>query len=233
MPRRQRCVVEGLPHHVTQRGVDRCAAFLSDTDRLTYARLLRDNLGSAGVRVLGWCLMTNHVHLVVLPELADSLALLLRRVHGRYAQYFNVRSGRTGHLWQNRYFACPLGPAHLWSALAYVDCNPVRARMVRTAAEYVWSSAGAHISGRDSMGILDLDWWRKQTIGSDWERYLRGFEFDPELEKCTYSGRPFGDRDLVTSIAERFERSWTRGRPKKKANPSVSQPAQQRLFAAG
>ncbi|MBZ5579217.1 MAG: transposase [Acidobacteriia bacterium] len=98
MPRRQRCVLDGVPHHVTQRGVDRCPVFQADFDRHTYLRLLRDNLADAPVRLLGWCLMTNHVHLIVLPEEADSLGVLLRRVHGRYAQYFNVRAGRTGHL---------------------------------------------------------------------------------------------------------------------------------------
>lgn len=81
MPRRQRCVIEDVPHHITQRGVDRCPVFETETDRLTYLRLLRDHQCESHARLLGWCLMTNHVHLVILPERADSLALLLRRVH--------------------------------------------------------------------------------------------------------------------------------------------------------
>jgi putative transposase len=111
--------------------------------------------------------MTNHVHLVILPERTDSLAMLLRRLHGRYAQYFNVRAGRSGHLWQNRCFACALGPTHVARALAYVDCNPVRARMVERAAEYPWSSAAPHISGEDSARLLDLDWWRASGFKPD------------------------------------------------------------------
>jgi putative transposase len=95
MPRRQRCVLAGVPQHVTQRGVDRCPVFEAHIDRSTYIRLLRENLAPAGVRLLGWCLMTHHVHLVALPETPESLALLLRRLHGRYAQYCNVRCGRT------------------------------------------------------------------------------------------------------------------------------------------
>jgi REP element-mobilizing transposase RayT len=102
---------------VTQRGVDRRETFSADADRETYLQLIRLNLTDSGARVLGWCLMTNHVHLVVMPEREDSLAVLLRRVHGRYAQYYNARYGRSGHLWQNRYFACALGPGHLWAAL--------------------------------------------------------------------------------------------------------------------
>ena len=75
--------------------------------------------------------MTNRVHLILTPVREDSLSVLLRRAHGRYAQCFNARRGRCGHLWQNRYFACPLGPSHLWTALAYVDNNPTRAGLVK------------------------------------------------------------------------------------------------------
>jgi putative transposase len=106
MPRRSRCVLAGVPHHITQRGVDRCVTFSTQEDHQIYLRLLRDNLNDSEVRLLGWCIMTNHVHLVAIPGREDSLAVLFRRVHGRYAQYYNARSGRTGHLWQNRFFAC-------------------------------------------------------------------------------------------------------------------------------
>ncbi len=108
MPRRARCVLPEVACHITQRGVDRCATFCTDDDRQTYLRLLGENLPDAGVRLLGWCLMTNHVHLVAVPRGEESLSVLLRRVHGRYAQYYNARWGRTGHLWQNRFFClCP------------------------------------------------------------------------------------------------------------------------------
>jgi putative transposase len=128
MARRSRCVLPGIPHHITQRGVDRCQTFSIDEDRLTYLRLVRENLSDAGVQLLGWCLMTNHVHLVALPAREDSLSVMMRRVHGRYAQYYNARSGRTGHLWQNRFFACPLGARHLWLPWLMwngIPCAPV------------------------------------------------------------------------------------------------------------
>jgi putative transposase len=83
MPRRARCVLPGVPYHVTQRGVDRQATFSLDEDRHTYLRLLREYLSETDVRVWGWYLMSNHVHLVLLPGREDSLSLLLRRVHGR------------------------------------------------------------------------------------------------------------------------------------------------------
>jgi len=138
--------------------VNRCETFSCDQDRETYLGLLEQNLADAQVSLLDWCLMTNHVHLVGIPGREDSLSVLMRRVHGRYAQYYNARTRRTGHLWQNRFFACVLGPDHLWLALAYVERNPVRAGMVRRAADYAWSSARAHLSGHDERGILDIEW---------------------------------------------------------------------------
>jgi putative transposase len=231
MPRRQRCVLAGVPHHVTQRGVDRCPVFETDSDRSTYTRLLRENLPQAGVRLLGWCLMTNHVHLVALPDSAESLALLLRRVHGRYAQYFNIRSGRSGHLWQNRYFACALGAGHVWRALSYVDRNPVRAGLVASAAEYPWSSAAAHLSGDDPKALLDLEWWRAQSMGPTWHDWLGKPEQDVELEKCTYAGKPFGDDDFVAMVGEHFGRRWTPGRPSQKQ--SAPKAAEMHAYAQG
>jgi REP element-mobilizing transposase RayT len=148
--------------------VDRRAALSVDDDRLTYLRLLRDNLADAEVRILDWRRMANQVHLVAVPQQATSLSVLFRRLHGRYAQYYNAR----WHLWQNRFFVCALGPEHLWRALAYVERNPVRAGMVGEAAEYRWSSAAAHLSGEDPDGVLDLEWWRGEAP-DDWAARLR------------------------------------------------------------
>src|SRR5438270_3851341 len=172
MPRRARCVLPGIPYHVTQRGVDGQATFSIDEDRYTYLRLLRENLSEAEVRVWAWCLMSNHVHLVLLPGREHSLSLLLRRVHGRYAQYYNTRWGRTGHLWQSRFFGCVLASDHLWTALAYVERNPVRAAMVQEAAQYPWSSASAHVLQKDASGILDMEWWRREG-SENWEERLK------------------------------------------------------------
>ena len=222
MPRHSRCLLAGAPCHVTQRGVDRRETFSDDADRATYLSLMRRNLSDTGVRVLGWCLMPNHVHLVALPERVDSLSILLRRVHGRYSQYYNARYGRSGHLWQNRYFACCLGPGHLWAALQYIDNNPVRAGFVQSAADYRWSSAVAHLEGRDPTGVTDLDWWRRESEGLDWRQELGESEEEQiaVLRQCTYSGRPYGEDGFVQRLSEQFERHWTRGRPPKQ--PAVA-----------
>lgn len=233
MPRRNRCFVALLPYHITQRGVDRVATFTDDSDRLTWVALLRDHLQEAGVQLLGWCLMTNHIHLVAVPEREDGLSVLSRRVNGRYAQYYNVHRQRSGHLWQNRFFACALGPAHLWTVLAYVDLNPVRAAMVKQAGDYRWSSAQAHRSGVDPHGILDMDWWARHAP-PNWSRVLaaEGEKAADQIRRCTYAGRPFGDEDFTHMLGERFGRKWTPGRPKKRSeNAALHQPVQPSLFA--
>ena len=217
MPRRNRIVLPGVPYHITQRGGDRCEVFSSVQDRTTYLRLLRENLADAEVAILGFCLTTNHVHLVALPRREESLALLLRRVHGRYAQYFNTRAGRTGHLWQNRFFACALDQEHLWHALAYVDRNPVRTGMAAEAADYGWSSARAHSGRTDEFGVLDLRWWRGQDHAETWPQILSECDAAEEsrLRRCTYAGRPCGGKAFLDEISERFDRRWVIGRPRK------------------
>ena len=231
MPRRDRCVWAGVPCHVTQRGVDRRETFSADADRETYLGLMRLNLADAGVSLLGWCLMTNHIHLVALPERDDSLSVLLRRVHGRYAQYYNARYGRSGHLWQNRFNSCALGPGHLWTALEYVERNPVRAGLVARAGEYRWSSAAAHLGGQGEAGLTDLEWWRREYDGVEWQQVLEGPESGRavRLRQCTYAGRPFGDEAFLQSASERFNRHWQRGRPRKKPAMAVASTKQAQL----
>ena len=199
-------------YHVTQRGTNRQRVFFTDADRSTYLRLLAENLEDARARVLAWCLMTNHIHFVVVAERDDSLSVLLRRVHGRYSQMVNARRARTGHLWQNRFHSCALSPSHLWRALAYVELNPVRAAMVERAEEYKWSSAAAHLGlASDRYSLLDKEFWIQQGGSQGWEALLAAPE--PALEmrllrRCTYAGRPFGEAEFVGLFEERFQRVW-------------------------
>ena len=100
--------------------------------------------------------------------------------------------------------------------MAYVERNPVRAGMVRRAAEYAWSSAGAHLTGMDGYGILDMQWWQREGRG-DWEEHLEmgNPETAATLRTCTYAGHPFGNESFVSEMGDRFGRQWTRGRPRK------------------
>ena len=108
-----RVIAVDVPHHVTQRGNGRRFILDCDADRMAYLNLLRQNIELHGMGLIGYCLMSNHVHLVVTPHNADSLGLALRHTHGRYAIYWNAVHQSSGHAWQGRYFSCPLDRVHL------------------------------------------------------------------------------------------------------------------------
>jgi len=179
-----------------------------------YLQLIRENQQEAGVRVLAYCLMTNHVHFLVVPEREDSLAILFGRANGRYSQAINIVRGRSGHLWQARYHSCPMSPAHLEVGLRYVEANPCRAGMVVRPQEYQWSSAAAHLLGeKDRSGVLDLDFWKRAGGVAAWAELHGRAETVAEvqeLRKCTYAGRPYGSDEFVRQMEERFQRKWLR-----------------------
>ena len=214
MPRNARFVLTGQPYHVTQRGNNRQPVFFSPEDRQTYLDLVRDNLADAGVRVYAYCLMTNHVHWVIVPERGDSLAVLFRRVHGRYAQYLNIRRRCSGHLWQARFFSCVLSSAHLDVALRYVERNPVRALMTEAAESYLWSSAAVHSASEPiDDGLLDLSIWHNVGGTMAWRGMLAHHDPMPlvhMLRRCTFGERPFGDEQFLQSVEAQTGRSWKR-----------------------
>ena len=149
MARLARVVIPGHPHHVTQRGNGRARTFFDDRDYALYRDLLAEHCRAAGVEVWAWCLMPNHVHLILVPSDKDSLRRALARVHRRYAGIIQARRKRTGHFWQGRFGAVAMDEKHLAAALRYVSLNPVRARLVERAQDWRWSSTRAHLRGKD------------------------------------------------------------------------------------
>lgn len=127
MPRAARLILPGMPHHVTQRGNRRQPTFFSDADYALYLGLLRHWCGKAGTAVWAWCLMPNHVHLVLVPADAGGLRAALAPAHRRYSWEINQREGWRGYLWQGRF-----------------ELNPVRAGLVERQEQWRWSSARAH-----------------------------------------------------------------------------------------
>jgi putative transposase len=219
MPRNARVVAPDIPYHVTQRGTNRQPVFFTTGDRKLYLQLIRENKDEAGVRVLAYCLMTNHIHFLVVPERENSLALLFGRANGRYAQALNIRRGRSGHLWQARYHSCPMSPSHLEAGLRYVEANPCRAGIVERPEQHRWSSAPAHLLGeKDFSGVLDLGFWRRAGGAAAWTE-LHGRAENPrettELRSCTYAGRPFGSDEFVREMEARFQRKWLRSEKRK------------------
>ena len=144
MPRLARTVFPNIPHHITQRGNRREDVFFTDKDREVYLKWLGEYCKKWKVDILAYCLMTNHIHLILRPTTKEGLQRALKPLHMRYAQRINKSKGWKGHLWQGRFFSSPLDEAYTWSALRYVERNPVRAKMVEKSEDYPWSSASFH-----------------------------------------------------------------------------------------
>ncbi|MDP2997585.1 MAG: transposase [Bryobacterales bacterium] len=235
MARFARIVAVGLPHHVTQRGNNRQAVFQSDQDRILYLKLLREQSAHRHLSIWGYCLMDNHVHLIAAPLSEDSLARALRQAHADYARYANVKRGAVGHFWQNRYFSCPMEDGHCWTALAYVERNPVRAGKVHEAELYAWSSARTHLTGRDATGWLDLAEWSQVYSPERWREVLRTTVNDEaecdRIREATRTGRPFGAEDFAHQLEQRLHRSVAPGKPGRPARSAPSMAGQIELFA--
>lgn len=223
MPRVARFVAPGLPHHVTQRGNDGQRVFHDDADRSRYLTLLNQKAKDHGLSILGFCLMTNHVHLIVIPPEANTLAKAIGRTHLDYTNHFNARHGRGGHLWQNRFFSCLVVGPHLWRALRYVDLNPVRAGLVRKPWHWRWSSAEVHAGGADDFDLLDMERWREMTSGLNWRDELSVALEDEALDELrghTQTGRPLADESTLRRLELQSGRSFEVGpvgRPFKRA----------------
>ncbi len=235
MPRVARIVIPGCPHHITQRGNNRQDVFFVDGDRVRYLEILAEQAERFGLALEGYCLMTNHVHLIATPREADSLAKAVGRTHWLYTQHVNRLHGRSGHLWQNRFYSCALDDGHFWSAMVYVERNPVRARLVRRAWRYRWSSAAAHCDGKDAGGLLDLAAWAKllPPDGNWRESLLQPTDEDlaTKLRIWTHRGRPLGSDSFISKVERlvgRRLRPLPVGRPKKKTTDAKNKKPKRR-----
>ena len=172
MPRTPRIVIPGIPHHVTHRGNNHQIIFHSDFDRELYLSLISKHAAKNDVTILGYCLMANHIHLITLPNHKDSLAKTIGVTHNIYSKTINRKHGKCGHLWQARYYSCPLDDKHLVAAMRYVEQNPVRSGTVSRAVDYPWSSAVAHATSIDKKSIISMNWWNKRFNPDEWLDFL-------------------------------------------------------------
>jgi len=195
----------------------------SDSECLVYLDLLRHYSSLHQLSLLGYCLMSNHVHLIAIPRRGDSLAAALQKTHGRYAAYWNVRHVSSGHVWQGRFFSCPLDLPYLWVALRYTELNPVRAGLVTAPEAYAWSSAAVHCGAAEPDTSLDMDLWRQCWTTATWRDYLAAGATTAESEairESTHTGRPLGTPEFIEKIGAATGRCLLPqqgGRPRKPA----------------
>ena len=187
--------------------------FLSDEDYAAYLDLVADGCRAAGTEVWAYCLMPDHVHLVLVPSHADGLRAGLGEAHRRYTRRINLRDGWRGYLWQGRFHSFVVDEPHLLAAARYVELNPVRAGLVAAPADWPWSSARAHLAGRDD---------RLVTVGpmleraADWPGLLAGGLAEAELERLRRhgrTGRPCGAGDWIEQLERQTGRTLKPRKP--------------------
>ena len=207
MARLARLVIPGEAHHVTQRGNRRERVFFEDSDYRVYRSLVAQAARASGVAVWAYCLMPNHVHFVMVPRDEDGLRGAFAEAHRRYTARINSRHQWTGHLWQGRFSSVVMDEAHLWAAVRYVTLNPVRAGLVTRAADWPWSSAQAHLAGRDDE-ILTAGPILERV--GDFTAYLAEAD-DAEaiaaLKRSYATGRPVGGKEWLSALEARTGRN--------------------------
>ena len=184
--------------------------FFGDDDYRAYLDMLTVAVRESGSEVWAWCLMPNHVHLIIVPSHEDGLRQSVANAHRRYAARINAHNQWTGHLWQGRFGSVVMDEAHLYTAFAYVSLNPVRARLVKRAQNWQWSSVHAHLSGVDD-GLTTVGPLHARI--DDFAGFLEQGHADEDftaLRKSEIIGRPIGSDSCMESLEARLGRPLRR-----------------------
>jgi putative transposase len=209
---------------VTQRGNRRQTVFFEPADYALYRDLLAERCRKASVEVWAYCLMPNHVHLVLTPSTPHGLARAIGETHRQYTGFINARARWTGHLFQGRFSSVALDDAHLVAASRYVALNPVRARLVACAEDWAWSSARAHLAGRDDglvrvAPLLDRIGRFCDLVDSESDRLAFA-----ALRAAETTGRALGSREFVATLERATGRRLRPQKPERKPNAPTDQP---------
>lgn len=228
MARLARLVIPGLPHHITQRGNRRQQTFFNDGDYEAYLELMAEWCREEGVEIWSYCLMPNHVHLIAVPKTEDGLRRAVGEAHRRYTRRINFREKWRGYLWQGRFASFIMDEPYLLAAARYVELNPVRAKLVEHPRQWPWSSARAHLKGRDDrlVKVAPL-----LAMVGDWKAFLRSALAEEELRDLREhgrTGRPLGSSSFLDRLEGLVGRVLKRQKPgpkPKSRKPRTRQPA--------
>ena len=220
MARLSRIVIPGVPHHVTQRGNRRLPTFLRDCDYEAYLGFLGEGCAKTGTEVWAYCLMPNHVHLLLVPKNEDGLRAALGETHRKYTRMINFREQWRGHLWQERFASFPTDEAYTLNAARYIELNPIRARLCKEPSDYRWSSARAHIHGYADP-ILNTS--ALLRLNPEWATFLQN-DIDHHTADTIHlhenTGRPLGDPNFIAEIEARLGKTVTPQKAGRKPNPA-------------
>jgi len=202
-----------MPHHVTQRGNRGQETFFRDDDYQAYLDLMAEWCGQHRVQVWAYCLMPNHVHLIVVPKSEDGLARAIGEAHRRYTRRVNSRQRWRGHLWQGRFASFVLDKPYLLACARYIELNPLRAHLATAPSEYRWSSARAHIKRKDNclVKVAPL-----LALAKNWRRLLTSAATEEEVQALREhegTGRPLGDDAFQKRLEKKLGRVLRRQKP--------------------
>lgn len=215
MPRKPRILIDGMAVHIVQRGVDRGATFFTNEDYLLYLDLMREACELFDLKLHAYCLMTNHIHLLLTPSEAADLSSAMKRLTQIYVQRINRMYNRSGPLWSGRFKTALVGSdRYLLSCYRYIELNPVRARMVSSPSEYPWSSYKQNvgicpptfITPHPVFEALGPDLASRSEAYKDIFRETLGDEVVKQIQDATSQGLPVGDRHFVSQIEQRVGR---------------------------
>jgi putative transposase len=206
MARIARVIVPNIPHHVTQRDNRKLTTFFIEDDYNSYLELMAEWCGKHRVLIWAYCLMPNHIHMIVVPKTDDGLRRAIGETHRRYSRLINFREGWRGHLWQGRFASFPMAEKYLLAAARYVELNPVRARLVDDPIKWERSSAKAHITGKNN-GYVEVE--PLLDIVGDWGKFIYDADskrdFEP-IRKHERTGRPLGNLRFIEKVERMLDR---------------------------
>lgn len=231
MPRRPRVALPNIPLHIIQRGNNRQACFYAEQDYQFYLEWLEKYAKEAGCAIHSYVLMTNHVHVLLTPDKAESVGQMMKKLGQRYVQYVNRTYRRSGTLWEGRYRSCLIqDEVYLLTCHRYIELNPVRAGMVEHPADYPWSSYLLNGQGMDSNKLLSPHPLYMALGGTGFERQvayreLFRYQMEPgvidEIRKSTNGNFVLGDSRFTEQVETMLGRRATpgkSGRPKREKN---------------
>jgi len=234
MARQRRLILPGVAVHIVQRGNNRASCFKQESDYLLYLANLRQLSLKFQCDVHAYCLMTNHVHLLLTPNFPGACTALMKALGQRYVQYFNATHGRTGTLWEGRFRSCLTQSAgYVLACYRYIELNPVRAKLVGHPSAYPWSSYAVNAGIRtDALLIPHTEFLALSADAAECHRVYRRLVDDgiePSLlhaiRDATNGGYPLASEVFKSSLAT-AGRKLVRGRAgrrKSGSDPDFSQ----------
>lgn len=220
MARQARIVLPDTPHHITQRGNRGENVFFEKADYEAYIEFLAEECADKGVSIWAYCLMPNQIQLIAVPQKQNALARALGEAHRRYTRRINERNDWRGHLFQDRFFSYPMDENHLLNATRYIETMPVFAGIAPTPESYLWSSARAHVKGREDKLLTP----EKPLLHfvPDWSEFLTQWpeSTDPKaIERHLQTGRPRGNDQFLDAVESMVGRTV---RPQKPGRRSIT-----------